>query len=186
MRAAASVRLGVISTSNAQFARACATSDSASRPLGKQPQGCITKERQAQGNQSHQRCQRTRAHHIDRLQHTLSCDLFYARGMNLHRDPGAARDLGEERRFAPIAFDEGDAGTWLLVGHDRDDETWEAGAAADVEPGPRVGREGQKLGAIGDMAMPDLGKRGPGDQIDPRLPLLEQGHVELKLIKCFT
>ena len=66
-------------------------------------------------------------------------------------------------------------------------EPGKAGAGAEIEPalGARRG-ERQELGRIGEVAVPDVGQRARGDEIDGLLPLPQQSLVSLEPLKRFT
>ena len=72
----------------------------------------------------------------------------------------------------------GERGDDTICQHDRADEAGEAAAGAEVDPGAGFnGSEGNNLGAVGEVAMPDIVERAGRNEIDRLLPLPEQSLV---------
>ncbi len=78
-----------------------------------------------------------------------------------HRQRHPARGLGQERALPRIAFDkrhlEVRRGLGAKCG---DDETWQSGASSEIRPFfGGLGSKGAQLGAVLDMAAPEVGFR---------------------------
>ncbi len=70
---------------------------------------------------------------------------------------------------------------------DGHNQAGKAGAGAEVDPGVKARwGQGQELGAVGEMAVPDGIERAGGHQIDGLLPLAQQFLVDGEALNCFT
>ena len=80
--------------------------------------------------------------------------------MDHRRRAGDARRLAQERRLLGVALDQVDFGAGRVRERAGDHQAGEAGAAAEVDPGPGVRREVEKLERVGDVPGPELGDGG--------------------------
>ena len=69
---------------------------------------------------------------------------------------------------------------------DRYHQPRKAGAGAQVDPGPGGWSQGQELGRVGEMAVPDGIQCAGRHQIYGLLPLPQQGLVGRQPVDCFT
>ncbi len=184
IRASESVRLGRISVANVTDLRDSVNSARASRPLGNRPIVPVFNSGSVQA-MSCARGARARADTTSVLPTKAGIDRLEAYRINRDGDPGQAGDLPQEGAFAPIAFHQMDGETTLETGYG-EDETREAGAGTEIQPGPRLRGQVEQLQGIRDVAGPDLGERGrPNEILDP-LPPHQLGDEDLQTGECFT
>ena len=99
-------------------------------------------------------------------------------GVDFRRRAGRAGDFAQERAFAPIAFEAMDASARDVGELDGDDHAGETRAGTHVDPAPGLRRQGEKLGAVGDMAGPHLGEARLGNEIGDLSPSSEKVDIE--------
>src|SRR5690349_10475571 len=90
---------------------------------------------------------------------------------------GEARRLAQKGAFARVGLDK------LNLGHagDRQHETGEAGAAAEIDEALRRGRNvREELDRIEEMAAPEIAERVDADEVYPRRPADEEPGVGFK------
>lgn len=98
--------------------------------------------------------------------------------MNFGGRAGGAGDFAQEGAFSLVAFKTMDARAGDIGELNGDDQAGEPGAGSHVDPAPGVGREGEKLGAVGDVAGPDRSEARRGDEIGDLSPPVEKVDVE--------
>ena len=91
-----------------------------------QPPGACARKRSGQLEQTRQRRERAGADHVRPKAVSAFAELFNAHGVDVHRRTGLARDLGEERAFLAVAFDQMHAEIRLPGLKDGDDESGKA------------------------------------------------------------
>ena len=70
---------------------------------------------------------------------------------------------------------------------DRQHQTGEAGPGAQIGQGPGAGRdEGDKLGAVPEMPLPDIAQSAGGHQIMTGVPVRQDIGIGLQPRLCFT
>ena len=110
-------------------------------------------------------------------------DRLNAARANRHIDLGNARRLAQEGAFPRIRLDQLDAGR----AENRQNETWKAGAAAEIDHAPRaIGDERLQLRRIEDVPTPQINKGIAADEVDSRRPTDQQSGVRVEPGKCFT
>ena len=66
------------------------------------------------------------------------------------------------------------------------DQAGKAAAGAEIDPGPRLGRQIEELERIGDVARPELRDGRARDQIGRGLPAQQQLDEAVEPRECFT
>ena len=112
--------------------------------------------------------------------------IFDARAMDIRRSSRLAGDGSQERRLLAVRLDEIDPRPGDIGEEDRRHHARKAGAAADVEPSPRIRNERQDLYAVRHMPAPDGVERRRRDEIDPRLPVLQEFDIDAEPLCRFT
>jgi len=101
--------------------------------------------------------------------------------MDFHSRAGGSRDLCEKGAFALLGLDQLDFDVRLVRKQDRNHHARKPRTGAQIEPRLRIGRQGEQLGAIGKMAVPDIVEACCGHQIDCALPLAQQVPIAFQL-----
>jgi hypothetical protein len=151
------------------------------RALQKQTCALFADERLGQLEQLAQRRTGPRRHHVRRDPGHL-LDPLGMDGDPVH-NPAIKSDLAQEGALALIGIQEMDP----AVGRGGEDQSGEAGPGAEVYEDAAGRREqGQELGAVQKVAVPEVGQGGRADQVDLGLPFHQQSGVDLQPLQCFT
>jgi hypothetical protein len=95
-------------------------------------------------------------------------DGFDARGVDADlREAKEARGFEQECGLPAVGLDQVDL---PILRRGRQDETWEAGAAAEIRDGAMRGEERQELERILDVALVDRRGIALGDEVDAGVP----------------
>lgn len=103
----------------------------------------------------------------------------------MDRDPNLALPgrFGEEDRLATVGLDEMD----VRCTHARENEAWKAGTAPHIDQRRvRITEKSKELAAVEDVPSPGIGERRRADEIDPRIPALEERQVPFEPAQRFT